>query len=176
MINNLSQREKIFLLSGAAAIILLVLWLGIISPYREAVAAAETRIAARERQLEEVRMLQREYRRLQQELTVAERRLVTSARGFSLFSFIEDVTLRTGVRDHLVSMRPQSPQTQGEFREESVEIRLERIRLDQFVRLLHALDSADIHLNTKNLRLRTRFDDRKQLDAVLIVSFMQKAS
>ncbi|KIH75829.1 general secretion pathway protein M [Geoalkalibacter ferrihydriticus] len=174
MIGNLSPREKIFLACGAAAILLLILWLGVVSPYREAVAAAETRIASRERQLEEVRMLQREYRRLQQELTVAERHLVTGARGFSLFSFVEDVTNRTGVRENLVSMRPQSPQTQGEFREESVEIRLERIRLDQFVRLLHAMDSADIHLNTKNLRIRTRFDDRSQLDATFIVSYLQK--
>ncbi|MDO3379661.1 type II secretion system protein M [Geoalkalibacter halelectricus] len=176
MIANLSQREKIFLACGAAAIVLLGLWLGVISPYRNAVATAEARIASRERQLEEVRLLQREYRRLQQELTLAERRLVTSTRGFSLFSFIEDVTNRTGVRENLVSMRPQSPQTQGEFREESVEIRLERIRLDQFVRLLHALDSAEIHLNTKNLRIRTRFDDRTQLDATLIVSYLQKAA
>ncbi|WP_305041104.1 type II secretion system protein GspM [Geoalkalibacter sp.] len=176
MIANLSQREKLFLGIGALAVLAVILWLGVLSPYRTGIEAAEARIQSRERQLEEIRLLQREYRRLQQELALAERRLVTSARGFSLFSFVEDVTNRTGVRENLVSMRPQSPQTLGEFREESVEIRLDRIRLDQLVRLLHAMEGADLHVNTKNLRIRTRFDDRSLLDTTLIVSYMQKAT
>lgn len=173
---NLSEREKIFVIGGAAAIVLVVVWLGIFAPYREAVTTAESKITSRQRQLKEVQHLQQEYLRLQGELTEAERRLVSRGRGFSLFSFIEDVTSRTGVREKLVSMRPQTTAAQGEFREESVEIRLERLRLDQLVRLLHAMESADVVLNTKTLRIKPRFDDRSQLDTVIVVSYFQKST
>ncbi len=173
---NLSERERIFVIGGGLAIVLVAVWLGILAPYREAVAAAESKIASRERQLNEVQRLRQEYQRLQGELAEAERQLVGKGRGFSLFSFIEDVTTRTGVRDKLVSMRPQSTATQGEYREESVEIRLEKLRLDQLVRLLHAMEAADVVLNTKTLRIKPRFDDRSQLDTVIAVSFFQKSS
>jgi general secretion pathway protein M len=174
MLNNLSQREKLIVFSGAALVLLIIFWLGVLNPYREGVRLAESSIASQQVQLEEMRRLQLEYRRLQHALATAERRLERTARGFSLFSFIEEVTTRTGVRENLVSMRPQSPQAHGGFREESVEIRLERVQLEQLVRLLHAMESADVLLNLKSMRIKPRFDNRLQLDTILHVSYFQK--
>ena len=73
-------------------------------------------------------------------------------------------------RENLASMRPQPPAAVGEFREESVEVRLERVRLGQLVQLLFALDSAEAYLKVKELRIKSRFDDRSLLDAVLTVA------
>jgi general secretion pathway protein M len=64
---------------------------------------------------------------------------------------------------------PQPP-PQENLREESVEVRLEKIRLDQVVRLLYAVDTADALLQVKNLRLKTRFDDRTLFDATMTVA------
>jgi general secretion pathway protein M len=136
----------------------------------------ESRIASRQGQLEEARRLQQEYFTLQRVLTTAEKKLAGTARGFSLFSFIEDITTRTGIRENLVSMRPQTPQVQGDFKEELVEIRLERIGLEQMVKFLHAIESADTTLQVKNVRIKPRFDNRTQLDTVLIVSSLQRTA
>jgi len=174
MMSSLSDREKIFIFSGSVVLILLFLWLGVISPYRHGVEKAEARIASREKQLEEVRQLRQQYLKLQGAMATVEKKLAGANQGFSLFSFVEDVTNRLGVRDNLVSMRPQSPQVQGDFREESVEIRLERIGLDQLVRILYAIDAADSPLQTKTMRLKPRFDNAAQLDAVLVVSSLQR--
>jgi len=174
MISNLSDREKIFLIVGSAVVVLLVLWLGVISPYRKGLEKTEARIASREQQLEEVRMLQKQYLKLQGAMAAAEKNLTGKNQGFSVFSFVEDVTNRLGVRDNLVSMRPQTPQVQGDYREEAVEIRLERIGLDQLVRILYAIDAADSPLQTKTMRLKPRFDNAAQLDAVLVVSSLQR--
>jgi general secretion pathway protein M len=67
-------------------------------------------------------------------------------------------------------MRPQPSSVQDTVRENSVEIKLEKIRLDQLIRLLYAIDSTDACLQVKNLRVKTRFDDRTLLDAVLTIS------
>lgn len=175
MIDRLSDREKIFVFSAAALLLVVVLWLGVVSPYRQGIELAKTRIASRQNQLDEVRHLQQEYFTLQKVLASAEKKLAGAARDFSLFPFIEEATSRAGVRDNLVSMRPQTPQLQGEFREESVEIRLERIGLAQLVRFLYAIDSADAALQMKSMRIKPRFDDRSLLDTVLVVSSLQRS-
>ena len=174
MIDRLSDREKIFVFSGAGVLLLLALWLGVISPYKRGMEQTESRIVSRQGQLEEVRQLQQEYVKLQAMLASAEKNLARSSRGFSLFTFVEDVTTRIGIRDNLVSMRPQTPQVQGEYREESVEIRLEKVGLDQMVRFLYALESADTPMQMKSMRLKPRFDNRTQLDSVLIISSLQR--
>jgi general secretion pathway protein M len=176
MINRLSDREKIFLGGGILSLLVVLVWAGIYTPYRRGVTQAETQIASRQRQLEDVRHLEREYHRLQQELAAAERQMSGGAQGSSLFSFIEDVTTRSGVRENLVSMRPQTAQMQGDYREESVEVRLERVQLAQLVRLLHLIESADSFLKVKNLRAKPRFDNRAQLDTILLVSSFQKTT
>lgn len=176
MISSLSDREKVFLFAGAATLLLLILWLGVLTPYRHGMELARTRIASRQQQLQEVRQLQKEYLNLQSSLATAEKKLGGSAKGFSLFPYVEEVTNRVGVRDNLVSMRPQTPQVQGDYREESVEIRLERIDLEQLVRFLYAIDSSDASLQMKSMRLKPRFDNRAQLDAVLVIASLQRAA
>ncbi|MEJ2033065.1 MAG: type II secretion system protein GspM [Deltaproteobacteria bacterium] len=174
MIDRISLREKVFLLAGIAFILLFLLWIGVIAPYRQGIEMADSHIASRSRQLEEIRQLQQEYLHLQKSMAAAERKLAQS--DFSIFPFIEEVTTRTGVRDNLVSMRPQAAQMQGEFREDSVEIKLEKIHLDQLVKLLHAIESSNLFLNMKSLRIRSRFDNRTLLDTDLTISSFRKAA
>jgi general secretion pathway protein M len=175
MIERLSPRDRIALAVGAAVILIVFLWLGVLTPYQEAMSGLDARIASRQRQLEQVRELRQEYLQLQREMAEAQKRLVGPRAGFSLFSFIEEVTGTIGVRENLVSMRPQSSPPQGEYREESVEIRLERIGLDQLVRLLYAIENADVFLNVRTMRVKPRFDNPSQLDTTLTVSYYQKA-
>jgi general secretion pathway protein M len=170
MIAQLSQRERWALIVGAIVILVTILYLGVISPYLNALNLLDTRIAARQRQVQEVQALRLEYLRLQRQLSDSEARMAKGSAGFSLFSFVEAVTVQVATKENLVYMRPQPPSTQGDFREESVEIRLDRIRLDQLVRLLYSIESADAYLQVKNLRVRTRFDNRTQLDVVLTIS------
>lgn len=176
MISRLSDREKIFVFTGAASIVFLFLWLGVIRPYRQGMELTRVRIASRQRQLAQVRQLQQEYFSLQRGLDTAEKKLTGADQDFSLFSFVEKVTNRIGIRDNLVSMRPQTPQVQGDYREESVEIHLDRIDLAQLVRFLYAVDTSGAALRTKSMRLKPRFDNKAQLNAVLVIASLQRAS
>jgi hypothetical protein len=44
------------------------------------------------------------------------------------------------------------------------------------VKFLHAIESADTTLQVKNVRIKPRFDNRTQLDTVLIVSSLQRTA
>jgi general secretion pathway protein M len=173
MISNLSPRDRNALLIGLAAVLLAVFYLGIVSPYQSAIARLDSQIASRQRQLQEVQVLRQKYLSLQGELTQAERRGVSN-RNFSLFSFVENLTGQIASRENLVYMRPQPVAVKDEFKEESVEIKLEKIALDQLVRILYQIDTADAFLQVKNLRLKIRFDNKAQLDAVLTISAYER--
>lgn len=169
MIAQLSRREQVALAVGAVAVLATVLYLGVIAPYRSALAQLDGKITARQRQIREVESLRREFLVLQQRQTEAEARLDKDG-AFSLFPFVEGMVGQIAAKENLVSMRPQPPTPRENLREESVEVRLEKIRLDQVVRLLYAVETADALLQVKNLRLKTRFDDRTLFDATMTVA------
>ena len=176
MMNRLSHREKVFVFAGIAVSLLFVMWFGALRPYQQGLKVTKSRIVSRQKQLEDVQQLQQEYFSLRKVLERAEKKLSGTVEGFSLFSFVEDITTSIGIRDKLASMRPQTPQIQGEYREELLEIKLERIELAQLVQFLYGIEAADAALQVKTVRIKPRFDNKEQLDIVLIISSLQRAS
>lgn len=169
MIPQLNRREQVAVAVGVVVVLAAVLFLGIIAPYRNALAQLDGQITSRQRQIREVESMRREFLMLQQQQSAAEARLDKGG-AFSLFPFVEGLVGQVAAKENLVSMRPQPPVPRETLREESVEVRLEKIRLDQVIRLLYAVDTADALLQVKNMRLRTRFDDRSLFDATLTVA------
>jgi general secretion pathway protein M len=167
--SQLSRRDRKALTVGGIVVLVTILVFGLILPYREAMSRLDSRIAARQKQVREVQTLQQEYRMLQRQLAEARSRLSRST-GFSLFSFIESQTARVATKENLIYMRPQQTANREGGREESVEIKLEKLRLDQLVQFLYGIESADAYLQVGNLRVRTRFDDRSLLDATMTIS------
>lgn len=175
MIANMSTRERWMVGACAVFVVITVVYFGIISPYGNAVEQLDAKIASRQRQLKEVQALRQEYLELQDQLAEAEKRLA-KARNFSLFSFVESTTARVQTKENLVYMRPQPTSEQDGFKSESVEIKLERIDLGRLVQFLYALNSSDVYLQIKTLRLKTRFDDKSLFDAVMIISHYRRSA
>lgn len=169
MFHQLSQRERLILLAGGFFLLVVLGWFAVISPYRQAMATLDGKIAARQNQLEDLRGLQQQYLQLKQSLEQAERRM-DQATTFSIFAFMENLAARHVDRANLVSMRPQPAAEREGFREESVEIKLDRVGLGQLVGLLQDMETAESPLQVKSLRIKTRFDDKRRLDSVLTVA------
>ncbi|MCP3177191.1 type II secretion system protein GspM [Desulfuromonas sp. KJ2020] len=174
MIANLTPRERLILTVGGLFVLLALAYLLVWSPYRNAMERFDSQITSRQRQMGEIQQLRQEFLRLNQRIAQAEAQLAR-ARSFSLFSFVEEAGARIASRENLVSMRPQPASEQNGFREEAVEIKLEKIRLDQLVQLLYEIETAEAFLRVKNLRVKTRFDNRSQLDATLVIASLGKS-
>ncbi|MGE4580607.1 MAG: type II secretion system protein GspM [Desulfuromonadales bacterium] len=174
MIANLTLRERLILTAGGLFVLLALAYLLVWSPYRNAMERFDSQITSRQRQMGEIQQLRQEFLRLNQRIAQAEAQLAR-ARSFSLFSFVEEAGARIASRENLVSMRPQPASEQNGFREEAVEIKLEKIRLDQLVQLLYEIETTEAFLRVKNLRVKTRFDNRSQLDATLVIASLGKS-
>lgn len=165
----LSTRERIAVAIGAAALLLALLLAGVVAPYRAALQRLDARIASRQQQLTTMQGLRQDYQRLTWTAGATERRLQKS-NGFALVPYLENLVGGSTGREKLVHLRPQTVAAPPGYRAETVELTLEKVRLDQLVRLLHGIDSADACLVTRAVKAKPRFDDRSLLDVVLAVS------
>lgn len=169
MIAQMSRRERVMVLAGGLVVLLTILYFGIIEPYQNAMDRLGVKVRSRQNQLAEVMKLRSEFLDLQQVQNDLERRIDANP-GFSIFSFIESVATQNEVKDNLVSVRPQPPATLDRIKEESVEIRLEKIDLNHLVRFLYSVENAKAVLQIKSLRIKIRFDDKTQLDATMLIA------
>ena len=175
MVENLTNREKGFLIGGSGALLLLILVFGIVLPYRSAMARLDEKIELRQTQLKEVQVLQAEFKRLKRELNLRERKLARNS-GTSAFSAIESIVSRLGFRNKLVAMRPQPASEREGMLVETVSARLERIELGQLVSLLKSFEASNTLLNVTSMQVKSRFDDTSLLDAELRIETMKRSS
>lgn len=170
---NLEQREKIMLLAGLIFLLGVVAIFGLYLPYRDALEQAERSIAVKQRQLDQVRELQRDYRHLEQRIARAESGLAGSS-DRSALALLESIAAGIDSRDKLNYIRPQPPQTQGVYRIENLDIKFERLSLEQAVNLLWRVETAETRMQVRNLRLRQRFDDTSLLDVTITVAVFRR--
>jgi general secretion pathway protein M len=174
MISQLKPRERIFVTVGGIALVLALLYLAVLMPYRGALTRLDKQIAARGRQLQDVKSLRAQYLAMQQQILMVEMR-VKNSQDFSALTFIESLVERTAGRENLLSMRPQSPVTQSEFTLDSVEVKLEKLTLKQVLELLWGVEAANTPMQVKNLYLKQRFDDHSLLDASMTITALRRS-
>ncbi len=175
MSRTLSDRERTVLIVGGVVVAAILLYVGVFESYRGMLTRLDKSIATRTQQLAELEELRGEARALQQQIREAEGKLTESG-GFSLVKFTEDLAARTAGRGALTYARPQPAATRGELQEESLETRIERLSLEQVLRLLWGIQNAPVPMRVRGLQLNKRFDAPAQLDLTLTISAMRKGS
>jgi general secretion pathway protein M len=175
MIERFSPREKLALAVAGVVVILTILIAGIIIPYRAALARLDQRMTSRQGQLLEARTLVQRIKGMQGEMAVTERKL-SAATSAPLVATLEGMVAEIAGKEKLLGIRPQPATAPAGFRQEKVEMQLEKVRLEQLVQLLHAIDSAKSALQSDSVKMRPRFEDPALLDVTLVVSSFGKAS
>ena len=96
---------------------------------------------------------------------------VNSATGAqNLIATVENASQQVGTRNQLLYVRPQPDKAREDLIEEGVEIRLEKLQLQQLVELLYQFESQKQAVKVSQLRVRTRFDNPELLDTVMTLS------
>jgi len=170
MINRLNPREKTIVFSGAIVLILLFVWFVLLQPYFETMRTLDRKNLAHRHSLEKVEKMSSQIKQLLQELTVVKTRQQGTR---PLFSQVESLTEKTGVREQLLSMHPQPATTQGQFRQQLVEISLKKISLLQLTKLLHAIEYRSGGIQVKSMRIRSRFEDHSALDVNMVLMSLE---
>ncbi|MCK6527491.1 type II secretion system protein GspM [Myxococcota bacterium] len=161
--SRLSRRDRALLAGMVLLLLSLVLWFGA-GAMRSSLDRLETQVAARQKDLAtvaEMKALLAESRgkveRMEEELR--------SQGDFSLAGYLEQ---SAGVP---ISAINDGGTNQGEFFEEQrVNIVVRNVTLEQLVELLYRLKTAPRHMRVTDLKVKTNFRSREQLDVNLEVT------
>ena len=91
-------------------------------------------------------------------------------KNFAIFSRLEEVARQTGVQNKIQSMKPTISPPNEAYREESVEIKMEGVTLEQLIPYLHQVENSPQVLKIKRLDIKPRTDNRQILTVTFRVS------
>lgn len=166
---KLERREKIVVGVGAAIASVIVLWIGVYEPLMNKLAEMDRRIDVQTKRYEEMLRISQGFKVSRESIEATEKRLKRPA-GFSILSFLENLAVRTEVKDRIAQMKPKQGATTKFYRENLVEIKMEKVSLATLVKYLREIEAAPELLRVKELRIKPRFDNPNLVDGVFSVS------
>ena len=169
MIKSLNQRERYVLAGGAAILVCLLMVFGVMLPYGAAIERLDKAIISRQTQLHEVRQLQVDYQILKKQAGRLQRDL-SRQESIPPLTFLEQTAGQIGGRENLLLMRPLPVVMQGQLKTETTEFKLERLGLEQVLRILQKIEKARPPMIVDRLHLKQRYDNAAQLDMNVTVS------
>jgi general secretion pathway protein M len=168
-LGRLSPRERALVGAATAAALLFVGSL-MAAGMGASVRSRESRIVEKTKVLDQVGQLAGGYRRVQMERAALEARL--KGPPVQLMSHVSQVGSGLGVE--VTDLRPTgAPVELDGVTEESVEVNLVRIELGRLARLVQGLERGPGLVKVRRLRISTRTDDPKLVDATVVVATYQ---
>ncbi len=168
-LQNLGTRERIFVIAGSVGLLLALLYTLVIDPLMAHSAQLDRRIDKAQRDLQELYTLQREYQGQKRVLDHINARLQRQ-KGVAIFSRLEELAGDTGIRSKILYMKPTVSTPSEAYEEESVEIKMEGVTLEQLIRYLYQVENSPQFIKIKRLYIKPRFDNRQLLTAIFRVS------
>jgi len=171
---KLEPREKVLVqIAGALAAVFLVYNL-IYGPIRNLQESLNSRIAARQKELAEVRRLSQVYAELKLDLAAAEKRTVSTGKDFSLFSVLEASLTKSVGRDKIGSITPADKRISDELMDYEVNVKLNDINLAQLVDTLYEVKALTVPVIVSNLNIKKRPQNAHSFDVELTCSAVGK--
>lgn len=171
---RLSSRERTLVgLAGGALVVILVYTL-IWQPIEDQRVQLAKRIQVKQRELIEMQQMRETYLDLRSQFELRQKIIEKADPKFSLFPHIEaTVSEVLGGRDKIVSMNPQNKDLGGVYKEESVELKLNGVSLQQLVDLMYHIEKSPQPLRLTRLQVKKRQRDATSFDVTATVSMLK---
>lgn len=170
---RLSARERAWVGGGLAFLLILGFWLGVYDRVKARHEVLRRQVEARQAEYREVTSLAERFRQLSTSAQGMEGRL-RQGRGFSVLAHLEKLAKDSRIRNK--QMRAKGGESTRHYREDTVEVRINGVRLWDLVQFLYRIehpeprDAAPDTLRVKELRIRPSTEDEGVLDATLQVA------
>ena len=166
-LQNLQTREKVMVICAAVAIVLALVYTLAIDPLLAHSARLDRQIRKAQQDLETLHTHRREYLQQQRVLDSINAR-INQRKNFSLFSRLEEIARSTGTR--IINMKPTAGSPSEAYTEESFEIKMEGVTLEQLKTYLYEVEQSPQFLKIKRVNIKPRLNNRQLLSVVIRVS------
>ncbi len=172
---RLSMRERMLMGGAAGAILVIGLYSLVLDPLAGGRTRLQQRIRVKTQELVEIQRMRETYMNLLRQLEAGKAVLKPVDENFSLFPHIESTVARVVGRDRIESMNPKNKDL-GAYREESVELKLNGISLEQLVEMMYSIEKGEHPLRVTRLQVKKQRRDPHQFDVTATVSMLKAAN
>src|SRR5215510_12196592 len=137
---TMQPRERLFIGGAGAALLLFLIFKLAIDPMFKHSAELDRQIVTARRQLAELRTMQQEYQR-QKSVVDSINSQLKRQQNFAIVSRLEELAGQTGIQNKILYMKPTVSTPSEVYNEESVEVKMEGVTLEQLVRYLHQIET-----------------------------------
>jgi hypothetical protein len=171
---RLSQREQVMVLFLAVALLGMFLGFGGFLTKRD-LDLRKKRIAAKTEKLRELGELKVDYQRrlLDQNKLSAD---VKKNQNLRILSYLEDLAKKSNVDLGNAAERSGAATGSDQVKEEAAEVMVQNVSLDRLYEFLKQIEQGNPLVKVRQLKIRTRFDNKEMLDASITVGTFKPAT
>ncbi len=171
---NLQRREKIALYAGAGVLGLFIVLQLIIFPILDRGARLRRNIDGKQKMLQEMKLLESEYRSLTINSNNNEAQLKRRAKGFRLFSFLDDLAGKGNIKPNIIYMKPSTSNLKNSpYNLSTVEMKINDLTMEQLLKFLHGVENSPNMVWIKRISLSRGEKEEDLLNAILQVETYQ---
>lgn len=165
---NLDDRQRrILLFAGGGVAVLIFLWVVVLP--RLGVGGLDSKIEEKERELREMVRLYQNFEQIKSDVSQLES-TISRNKNMSLLSELSAIAEKLGISQGIDSMVSKQKPKNDFYKEEAVEMRLQKINTEELGRLLYETEHSAKVMRVRKLTVDTRFDDASLLNVTLQVS------
>ncbi len=165
---NMDQRTRLYWGIGIALLLLVVI---VLTTLNERIAVLEKRRKARENDLVEMMTLKQRFLSAKLSSQRFAGRLAAIRGDDSPAKIIEEI----GITGKSSKVTPLKGEERGNFIEDSAEVKLEGLSLNEVVNLLYRLEKGSKPVLVKKANFKTRFDDPSLLDLTITIALLKSS-
>ena len=173
-LKKLNRREKYIVYAAGCLLGLLIIIQFVITPFFENKMQLQKSLQGKKAQLEEMQRLQTEYQLLKGKLQQSEIRFSKREKGFTLFSFLDQLAGQAGIKDRINYMKPsKAVQKNSNYVISRVEMKLDDITLQQLTTYLYGVETSKNMVLVKKLSISKTEKKQGLIDVILQVETVE---
>ena len=140
---KLKKREKYSIYAVSSIICLIVLIQFIVSPFIEKRNRLTRALQVKSGQLEEIQLLKLKYDAMNRGAELARVQSSKREKGFTLFSFLDKLSDKAGIKNNIVYMKPSTSADKNTgYKTSVVAMKLQAITLKELTSFLHMVETS----------------------------------
>lgn len=173
-LKKLNRREKYIIYGAGCLLGLLIIVHFVITPFFAKKDQMQQSLQTKKAELEEMRQLQTEYLALQEKLQLSKISLSRRDKGFTLFSFMDQLAGQAGIKDRISYMKPSNTvQKNSNYKISRVEVKLDAITLEQLTTYLYGIETSANMVMVKKLSISKKDKNDNFINVVLQVETVE---
>jgi general secretion pathway protein M len=119
-------------------------------------------------------VLKNQYMAIKKRADEAKKSMSKRKRGFTLFSFLDQLAGETGLKDNIAYMKPSvSAQENSPYKTALVETKLQAVTVESLTRYIYRIETSDNIVKLKGLSITKTGKLAGYVDAVLLVETIE---